>query len=285
MLSIVVPIESDAADSGRPCERLIDLFEQHGEAFEIILVADGVDEPVQWATSRRDARLRVLRLDRRVGRAPALTAGFHAARGDIVVTLPSDRPGNPTDVVRLLAPFSDDRVAAVCGRRPPSERRRLSSRAIDALVAHLGGGPVRDTGCGLQAYRRSALPHLQLPAGMDRLLPTALGIDPEAVVEVTVDPDGAAPSTPGFRATIALLGSLSALPFLARDPRSAETHFAVATAAAAACGAAVMDRSRVAMVVFDLLAILLAVLWRCLRRFNRAQDDGVYRLLEDAEPN
>ena len=46
-----------------------------------------------------------------------------------------------------------------------------------------------------------------------------------------------------------------------------------------------MEPSRVGMVAFDLLAIVLAVLWRSLRRFNRAQDEGVYRLLEDAEPN
>jgi hypothetical protein len=285
MLSVVIPIESDVFDPGHFCERLIGLFEGHGEAFEIILVADGVGEPGQWAASRRDARLRILRLDGRFGRAPALTAGFRAARGDIVVTLPSDGRGNPADAVRLLAPFRDERVAAVCGRRKPSGRRSLSSRAIDVLVARLSGGPVRDTGCGLQAYRRCALPDVQLPTGMDRLLPAALGIAPEAVVEVAVDFHDEPPSSRSGRARVALLRALPSLPFLAREPRRAEIHFALATAAAAACGAAIMESSRTVMVAFDLLAILLAVLWRSLRRFNRAQDDGVYRLREDAEAN
>jgi len=127
---------------------------------------------------------------------------------------------------------------------------------------------------------------------MNRFLPAILGVTADEVAEVeTRDrPRRHGKSHYGIGRVLIVLRDLCALPFIVRNPKQAEIQFGLATAGAAALGAIVLNRSWHATVVFDVVAVLLGTIWWNVRRFNRAQTDGVYELREEGpadrgEPN
>jgi len=85
----------------------------------------------------------------------------------------------------------------------------------------------------------------------------------------------------GLSRTLVVMRDLLALRFIIDNAPAAEIRFALATAGSAALGALVMSRSTTAMVFFDGLAVIFGLIWWNARRFNRAQEVGVYRLREE----
>src|SRR5262249_34681180 len=129
----------------------------------------------------------VVDLDGTYGEAAALSAGFDAARGDIVVTLDGDGQNDPADIPKLLAKLAEG-YDAVSGRRLKREEafftKVLPSWVANRLIVLATGVPVYDCGCGLKAYRRDVVAGGQLPRGMTRCLPAILGVPGARVAEI-----------------------------------------------------------------------------------------------------
>jgi glycosyltransferase involved in cell wall biosynthesis len=286
-VSVVVPVHNEERHLERLYEELRATMDRLGKSWEILFVDDGSDDDTLRRLESLQAvepRLRVLELDDNYGEAAALSAGFHAARGGVIVTLDGDRQNDPADIPSLLAALDTPGIAVVSGRRIDRKedkwRRVLPSRIANALIASVTGIPVNDCGCGLKAYRRTAIPSLHLPRGMHRFLPAILGVEPGSVAEVPARdrPRRHGTSHYGIGRTLAVLRDLPALPFLIRNPHRSEVRFALATAGAAALGAVAVDTSVAATVVFDGIAVVLGLVWWNTRRFNRTQTAGAYRI-------
>lgn len=291
-LSAVVPVFNEEKNVGPLFEELCDVFERIGDPFEIVFVNDGSTDGTRSRLreiQRRDRRLRVLDLCRNSGEAAALSAGFHHSLGKFVVTLDGDGQNDPADIPRLLEVLRRNSLQAVSGRRVDRREgywlRVLPSRIANALIARVTGIPVYDCGCGLKAYRRGALPRIHLPRGMNRFLPAILGVKAAQVAEVPTRDRARqhGSSHYGIGRTFIVLRDLCALPFLMRDPKRAEIQFGLATAGVAALGAIVLSRSWHATAVLDVVAVFLGAIWWNVRRFNRAQSNGVYEL-QDEDP-
>lgn len=291
-MSAVVPVFNEEKNVGPLFEELRNVFEGIGEPFEIVFVNDGSTDGTLdrlREIRRNDPRLRILDLFRNSGEAAALSAGFHHSRGEFVVTLDGDGQNDPADIPRLLEALRRDSLQAVSGRRVERQEgywlRVLPSRIANALIARVTGVPVYDCGCGLKAYRRGALPRIHLPRGMNRFLPAILGVRAAQVAEVPTRDRARQHGTShyGIGRTFVVLRDLCALPFLLRDPKQAEIQFGLATAGVAALGALVLSRSWHATAVLDAVAVVLGTIWWNVRRFNRAQTNGVYEL-QDEDP-
>jgi glycosyltransferase involved in cell wall biosynthesis len=189
-LSIVIPVR-DEADSLGPLHRELDavLAGVDGGA-EIIFVDDGSTDgggERMRAIAVKDARVRVLALDRNHGQSAALEAGFRAARGEVTATLDADLQNDPADLPRLLALL--DRADVVNGVR--SDRRDTRFRKLGARIANgfrnrVTGESVTDVGCSLRVMRTSFLRRIKLYRGMHRFVPTLLRLEGARVVEVPV---------------------------------------------------------------------------------------------------
>jgi glycosyltransferase involved in cell wall biosynthesis len=288
---VVVPVFNEQDNVVPLAEEIRAALERLGEPFEILFVNDGSTDATRerlLAVRAAEPRLRVIDLDGNFGEASALTAGFHQACGEIVVTLDGDGQNNPADIPRLVETLRAGNLKAVSGRRLKRQEgywlRVLPSRVANAAIVWVTRVPVYDCGCGLKAYRRSALPRLHLPRGFNRFMPAIFGVRAGEVAEVeTADrrrEHGA--SHYGFSRTLIVLRDLLALRFIIDDPRAAQWRFALATAGAATVGAVFADRSLIAMLALDLLAVLFGLIWWNARRFNLAQEAGVYRLREES---
>jgi glycosyltransferase involved in cell wall biosynthesis len=289
VISVVVPVFNEQDNVTPLAAELGAVLARLGEPFEILFVNDGSTDATRerlLALHATEPRLRVIDLDGNFGEAAALSAGLHQARGEIVVTLDGDGQNDPADIPRLLDRLRHDRLTAVSGRRGGRQEgywlRVLPSRLANALIVWVTRVPVHDCGCGLKAYRRSAIPRIHLPRGLHRFLPAILGVRAAEVAEVEIRDRRRrhGRSHYGLGRTLAVLRDLLALRFIIADPRAAERRFALATAGAAGLGALLMERSLAATVVLDGLAAVLGLVWWNARRFNRAQDAGVYRLCE-----
>ncbi len=288
-ISAVVPVYNEEGNVAPLYRELREVLDRLGEPYEIVFVNDGSTDRTraQLATVQgADPRLRVVDLDGNFGEAAALSAGFHAARGQIIVTLDGDGQNDPADIPRLIEALRTRDLRAVSGLRQNRQEgfwlRVLPSRLANALIARVTGVPVHDCGCGLKAYRRAAIPRMHIPRGLHRFLPALFGVTAREVAEIPTHDRRRAygQSHYGITRTFAVLRDLLALPFIIRGPRRAEITFALAAAGSAALGALFLSTSRLATAACDVIAVLCGLIWWNARRFNRAQLTGVYRVRE-----
>ena len=141
-----------------------------GRDVEVIVIDDGSDDGTPQVLSELAARhtwLTWRRNEAPVGQSASIRRGVRAARAPIVVTLDGDGQNPPDQIPHLLAPFAApgaEALGLVQGER--AQRRdglgkRWGSVIANAIRRRLLRDGVRDSGCGLKAFRRDA--YLDLP--------------------------------------------------------------------------------------------------------------------------
>src|SRR2546425_9606978 len=117
-LSIVIPVYNEEDSLPLLWPELRSVLESERLTFEIVFVDDGSrDRSAEIVRGLREAdpRVRLVRLKANAGETAATAAGFHAARGRLVVTMDAGLQNDPHDIPGLLR--HPDRWAAVTGWR------------------------------------------------------------------------------------------------------------------------------------------------------------------------
>src|SRR6266478_9668745 len=100
-LSIVIPIHNEEPSILPLYDRLTTVLERLRKPYEIIFIDDAsTDRSFDLLANlvETDARLKVIRLRRNFGQTAALSAGFHEAKGKIVISLDGDLQHAPEDI-------------------------------------------------------------------------------------------------------------------------------------------------------------------------------------------
>jgi glycosyltransferase involved in cell wall biosynthesis len=286
--SVVVPVCNEQGNAAPLCEEIREVMSAIGQPFEMIFVNDGsTDGTLQELQhiAASEPRLRILDLDGNFGEAGALSAGFQAARGDLVVTMDGDGQNDPHDIPRLLETLERNGCQVVSGWRQQRQEglllRVLPSRIANGIIAVVSRVPVHDNGCGLKIYRRPVVEGAALPRGWNRFLPAILGVKADEVAEVPVSDRRRqhGQSHYGIDRTLVVIRDLLALRFIMANPRRAEPLWAVvAVAAALGCMLGVWRVSEWLLSASAVVGIIALLIWRNLRRFNQAQRHGVFRV-------
>ncbi|GAB1360871.1 glycosyltransferase family 2 protein [Rhodobacter sp.] len=167
-VSIVIPVRDEAAAITPLLEEIAAVMA--ARTFEVIVVDDGSRDGTLSILQAMDARypwLHHLAHERSRGQSSAIRTGVRAARSPVIVTLDGDGQNPPDQIPLLLAALEADmagRLGLVQGQRKvrqDSLAKRLASRFANALRGALLRDGVRDSGCGLKAFRREA--YLDLP--------------------------------------------------------------------------------------------------------------------------
>jgi poly-beta-1,6-N-acetyl-D-glucosamine synthase len=111
--SIGLMAHNEAANIGPLLQALSEQETARVEVDEILVISsgstDGTDDIVgSW--ERKDPRIRLLRQERREGKASAVNLFLHEARNDVLVLESADTLPLANTVERLVAPLLDDRV-------------------------------------------------------------------------------------------------------------------------------------------------------------------------------
>jgi glycosyltransferase involved in cell wall biosynthesis len=287
-ISVVVPVYNEQGNAAPLCEEIREVMSAIGRPFEIIFVNDGSTDGTLQELQRvaaSEPRLRILDLDGNFGEAGALSAGFQAACGDLVVTMDGDGQNDPHDIPRLLETLERNGYRVVSGWRQQRQEglllRVLPSRIANGLIAVVSRVPVHDNGCGLKIYRRAVVERAALPRGWNRFLPAILGVKANEVAEVpVVDRQRQhGQSHYGINRTVAVMRDLLALRFIIANARQSEPLWAVvAVAAALGCMLGMWRVSEWLLSFSAVVGIIALLIWRNLRRFNQAQRHGVFRV-------
>lgn len=175
-LSVVIPVFNEAGCLRDLHRELVGVLEDAGIPFEVIFVDDGsADETpaILAELHKADPRTRVIVLKRNFGQTPALSAGFDAARGELVVTMDGDLQNDPRDITRLIdvAASGFDVVSGWRVDRKDVWYRRVSSRIANRLIGLVTGVRIHDYGCAMKLYRADVVKSLRLYGELHRFLP------------------------------------------------------------------------------------------------------------------
>ncbi len=177
VLSIVVPIFNEAGTLDELHRRLTSVLFLLGLPSEIIYVDDGSSDgtsDVLAVLAARYSYVRTIPLARNYGQTAALTAGFDAAVGDVIIAMDGDLQHAPEEIPKLLAKL-DEGYDIVSGWREQRVdnlwTRRLPSRIANWLIAKLSGVSLHDFGTTFKAYRAPVIKRIRLYGELHRFIP------------------------------------------------------------------------------------------------------------------
>jgi len=191
--SIVVPIYNEEDNIAELYRSITSSLDGYDTEYEIIMVDDGSADgsfKALTAIAASDRRVRVIRFRRNFGQTAAMSAGFDAASGDIIIPMDGDLQNDPADIPRLIQKLNEG-YDVVSGWRSDRKdtfiTRKIPSMLANALISRMTGVHLHDYGCTLKAYRREVLDGINLYGEMHRFVPALASQVGAKVTELAVN--------------------------------------------------------------------------------------------------
>ena len=192
MLSIVIPIHNEEHSILPLYDRLTSVLVSVRRSYEILFVDDASnDRSFELLANlvQTDQHLKVIRLRRNFGQTAALSAGFHEAKGKIVIAMDGDLQHAPEDIPALLAKIDEGYDIASGWRKERIDNaltRKIPSRIANWLMAKASGVDLRDFGTTFKAYRAEVLKDVHLYGELHRFIPALASQYGARVAEVPI---------------------------------------------------------------------------------------------------
>src|SRR6516162_4259820 len=176
MISVVVPVFNEQDSLAILYDELARVALAANLRFEILFVDDGSSDG-SWdlirSLAETHADLHGIRFRRNFGKAAALSAGFAAARGDIIMTLDADLQDDPAEIPRFLAKLAEgyDVVSGWKQTRHDPWHKVGPSRIFNGMVSWLTGVKLHDHNCGMKCYRAEVFREVKLYGELHRFIP------------------------------------------------------------------------------------------------------------------
>ena len=192
MLSIVIPVHNEEHSLLPLYDRLTAVLEEIQKPYEILFVDDAsTDRSFELLANlvETDSHLKVIRLRRNFGQTAALSAGFHEAKGEVIVAMDGDLQHAPEDIPALLQGIERGYDIASGWRKERVDNalsRKLPSRIANWLMAKASGLKLRDFGTTFKAYRSEILKDINLYGELHRFIPALASFYGARVIEVPI---------------------------------------------------------------------------------------------------
>jgi len=191
-VSIVVPLLNEQDNLPVLYEQISQAI-QDQNAYELIFIDDGSTDDsfsILQEFHRQDPRVRVVRFRKNFGQTAAMSAGFDAARGAIIVALDADLQNDPADIPMLISKLNQGYDVVSGWRKERHDNaltRCLPSRIANWLIASITHVKIHDYGCTLKAYRKEVLEQTRLYGEMHRFIPALASWAGATITECVVN--------------------------------------------------------------------------------------------------
>lgn len=177
-ISVVVPLYNEA-ESLPELESWIErVMKENGFSYEIIFVNDGsTDNSWEVIKQLRDKNPAVkgVCFRRNYGKSPALNTGFERAQGVVVITMDADLQDSPDEIPELYRMITADGYDLVSGwkqKRYDPLSKTIPTKLFNATARKVSGiHNLHDFNCGLKAYRKKVVKHIEVYGDMHRYIP------------------------------------------------------------------------------------------------------------------
>jgi len=176
-LSIVVPVYNEEESIPELTEWIFRVVDEAAITTEVLLIDDGSTD-ASWGVieklAQADSRVRGFRFNRNYGKSAALQMGFDQCRGEVVVTMDADLQDSPDELPELVRMIEEERLDLVSGwkkRRHDPISKTLPSKFFNRVTRWVSGIKLHDFNCGLKAYRRDVVKHIEVYGEMHRYIP------------------------------------------------------------------------------------------------------------------
>jgi glycosyltransferase involved in cell wall biosynthesis len=192
VISVVIPVFNERDSLPALYAEIAGVARTEQLDLEVLFVDDGSTDG-SWQVIAELAREHVevhgLRFRRNFGKAAALSAGFHAAHGDIIFTLDADLQDDPAEIPRFLArlnppPLSPPKLGGDKGGGQPLDvlsgwkrvrhdpwHKVWPSRVFNQMVSWMTGVRLHDHNCGMKCYRAEVFREVRLYGELHRFIP------------------------------------------------------------------------------------------------------------------
>ena len=178
-ISVVVPLYNEAESLPELAAWIERVMGANGFSYEIIFVNDGSTdnswEVIKELREADPAHVRGVSFRRNYGKSPALNTGFGLAQGDVVITMDADLQDSPDEIPELYRMITEDGYDLVSGwkkKRYDPLSKTLPTKLFNATARKVSGiNNLHDFNCGLKAYRKAVVKHLEVYGDMHRYIP------------------------------------------------------------------------------------------------------------------
>ena len=181
MISVVIPVFNERDSLPALYAEIAGVARTERLDLEVLFVDDGSTDG-SWQIiaelAREHGEVHGLRFRRNFGKAAALSAGFHAAHGDIILTLDADLQDDPAEIPRFLTRLNEtksgqglDVISGWKRVRHDPWHKVWPSRVFNQMVSFLTGVRLHDHNCGMKCYRAEVFREVKLYGELHRFIP------------------------------------------------------------------------------------------------------------------
>ena len=177
-ISVVIPLFNEEESLPELTEWIQRVMGQNGFSYEIIFVNDGSTDrsmDVIKKLASQNAAVHAVSFSRNYGKSPALNVGFQRAKGDVVITMDADLQDSPDEIPALYHMIVSEGYDLVSGwkkKRYDPLSKTIPTKLFNATARKVSGiKNLHDFNCGLKAYRRDVVKHIEVYGDMHRYIP------------------------------------------------------------------------------------------------------------------
>ena len=179
-ISVVVPLYNEEESIAELHEWIKRVMNENHFTYEVIFVNDGSTDhswDVIEELSNKFPEVHGIKFRRNYGKSPALFHGFEKAEGDVVITMDADLQDSPDEIPELYSMIKDggyDLVSGYTMNRSQGDplSKTIPTKLFNATTRMVSGiHNLHDFNCGLKAYRKDVVKHIEVYGEMHIFIP------------------------------------------------------------------------------------------------------------------
>ncbi len=180
-ITVIVPLYNEEESLPELHAWIARVMQEHGFTYEVIFVNDGSTDRswdvIETLHAEHPDTVRGIKFRRNYGKSPALYCGFEAAQGDVVITMDADLQDSPDEIPELYRMITEDGYDLVSGYKMNRSKgdplsKTIPTKLFNATARKVSGiHNLHDFNCGLKAYRKDVVKHIEVYGEMHRYIP------------------------------------------------------------------------------------------------------------------